>query len=714
MNTNALLQRVRESLPEDQAREVWRAYEFARDAHSAQRRVSGEPYIIHPCGVVEILLDLHLDAATLEAAFLHDVVEDTPYTQADIVSRFGAEVGELVEGVTKLDRIQFKSKEEEQAENFRKMFFAVAKDIRVLLIKLADRLHNMRTVSALPHERRVALATETIEIFAPLASRLGLSYMKCELEDLCLKVLHPLVYESIAEEVKLRKSERKDIIEKIVSEIGDMLADIGIKGEISGRPKHFYSIYKKMSTQNKAFSQIYDLIAVRVVVNTVAECYEVLGRIHTVWKPIPGRFKDYIAVPKPNNYQSLHTTVMTNLGVPFEIQIRTFDMHKIAEYGIAAHWMYKENKTAIKDFDTKINWLRSTLDFSEEASSSKEFLDTLKVDLYSGQVFVFTPRGDVVVLPDGSTPVDFAYSVHTDVGNKCVSAKINDRIVPLSTRLETGDYVEVITSSSSKGPSRDWLKFVRSSGAKAKIRAFFKKTNVEENIKLGKDMFEAEMKHQGYTSAQLMRPEFFAPVLTRFSFGSPEEMYSAVGYGGLTARQVVLKLIDLYRKDEAKKAPVIRQTVTNAKPHECKNGIIIKGFDDLLVRTARCCTPIPGDEIIGYVTRGRGVVVHRADCPNVAGMERERLIEATWASKQISLTTNLSIFCANNNGVLNRITSAIGDFNVSIQTLNARPTKLGDALIDMSIFVKNAADVDAIMKRLESLPDVKSVRRSNN
>ena len=466
-----------------------RIFEYASCMHNGQARDSGEPYITHPISVANILLDLGLDYQTIGAALLHDCIEDTPATEGEIRSKFGNEICELVMGVTKLDKITFKSKEEEQAENFRRMFFAMAKDMRVILIKLADRLHNMRTIAGISEERQTAMAKETLEIYAPLASRLGLSYFKCELEDLCLKVLHPAVYDSLVNEISLKRAERKELVNHICDRLTKLLEELNIHGEVSGRPKHFYSIYKKMMNNNRTFEQIYDLTAVRVIVENVRDCYEVLGMIHTIWKPIPGRFKDYIAVPKPNNYQSLHTTVMTSYGMPFEIQIRTYEMHKIAEYGIAAHWKYKEHRAAANDFDEKLEWLRGVMDeASDIATGAQEFYESLKIDLYSGQVFIFTPKGDVVVLPEGSTPVDFAYNVHSAVGNKCIGAKINNKIVPLETKLTTGDYVEIITSNNAKGPSRDWLRFAKTTQAKNKIRAFFKKEQKDDNIKRGKEM----------------------------------------------------------------------------------------------------------------------------------------------------------------------------------------------------------------------------------
>ena len=575
-----------------------RALDYATKMHEGQKRESGEPYITHPIAVANILIDLGLDYSAVSAALLHDCVEDTTATDEDIKRNFGDEIAELVLGVTKLKKLSFKSKEEEQAENFRRMFFAIAKDIRVLIIKIADRLHNMRTISSLSKERQIAMATETLEIFAPLASRLGLSYFKCELEDLCLKVLHPTAYEQLVNEITLKRSERQELVNKICERLTEMLKELGIKGEVSGRPKHFYSIYKKMTTQNKTFDQIYDLTAVRVIVENIKDCYEVLGMIHTVWKPIPGRFKDYIAVPKSNNYQSLHTTVMTTYGMPFEIQIRTYEMHKIAEYGIAAHWKYKENRGAENnEFDEKLEWLRGVMDVqSSENSSPQEFYESLKFDLYSGQVFVFTPRGDVINLPEGSNPIDFAYNLHSEIGNKCIGAKINNKMVPLETKLQTGDYVEIITSANAKGPSRDWLRIVKTSQAKSKIKAFFKKELKEENIRKGKDMLEREAKVRGYSLASLMQPKWLDVIMQRYSISSLDDLYASVGYGGFTVNQILSKLIDFYKKEEKAHAPVKPNYSVKSSN---TSGIIVKGHDDLLVRISRCCNPVPETVLSG-------------------------------------------------------------------------------------------------------------------
>lgn len=689
-----------------------KALDYATNMHANQLRDSGEPYIIHPIAVCSILFDLGLDCNTLAAALLHDCVEDTAATEEELRQLFGDEITELVLGVTKLDKIAFKSKEEEQAENFRRMFFAMAKDIRVIIIKLADRLHNMRTISSISLERQHNLARETLEIFAPLASRLGLSYLKCELEDICLKVLEPEEYEKLSNEVAFKRAERKELVTQICARLSLLLKELNIKGEISGRPKHFYSIYKKMKNNNRTFDQIYDLTAVRVIVENVKDCYEVLGMIHTLWKPMPGRFKDYIAVPKPNNYQSLHTTVMTTFGMPFEIQIRTFEMHKIAEYGIAAHWKYKENRGTTNELDEKLEWLRGVMDVQSETSSPQEFYESLKFDLYSGQVFVFTPKGDVVTLSEGSTPVDFAYSVHSAIGNKCVGAKINNKIVPLETKLQTGDYVEIITSSASKGPSRDWLRFVATSQAKSKIKAFFKKELKEDNIKRGREMLEKEAKIRGYVLGNLMVPKWLDVIMQRYSISSVDDMYASVGYGGFTVNQILSKLIDFYKKEERAKAPARVASKTRSMS---SGSVVVKGHDDLLVRISKCCNPVPGDEIVGFISRGRGVAIHRKSCPNLKNVEEARLIEAHWADASPSpFDVAVQIEAKDSNGLLARVTMLISEMKLALTNLNARVDKAGNAIINMSITVESIAEFDNIVNKISALPDVEKVFRSNN
>ena len=694
-----------------QAELILNAWDYASKMHGDQKRDSGEPYITHPIAVANILFDLGLDSSTLAAALLHDCVEDTNATSDEIKTLFGEEVAELVAGVTKLDKIAFKSKEEEQAENFRRMFFAMAKDIRVIIIKLADRLHNMRTISSISHERQQAMARETLEIFAPLASRLGLSYLKCELEDICLKVLEPEIYDTLAHEITLKRAERQELVTHICGKLSDLLKELNVRGEVSGRPKHFFSIYKKMKNYNRTFDQIYDLTAVRVIVENIKDCYEVLGMIHTLWKPMPGRFKDYIAVPKANNYQSLHTTVMTTFGMPFEIQIRTYEMHKIAEYGIAAHWKYKENRGVTNELDEKLEWLRGVMDVQSETTSPQEFYESLKFDLYSGQVFVFTPKGDVITLSEGSTPVDFAYYVHTAIGNKCVGAKINNKIVPLETKLNTGDYVEVITSAQSKGPSRDWLRFVKTSQAKTKIKAFFKKELKEDNIKRGRDMLEKEAKIRGYVLGNLMVPKWLDIIMQRYSISSIDDLYASVGYGGFTVNQILSKLIDFYRKEERAKVPA---KVNNNPRALSSNGVVVKGHDDLLVRISKCCSPVPGDEIVGFISRGRGVAIHRKNCPNLKNIEDFRLIEAHWA--QVGLTpfeVAMQIEAKNSNGLLAKITMLISEMKLTITSFNARVDKAGVAIINLSVSVGSIEIFDTLVNKIGAISDVEKVFRSN-
>ncbi len=697
---------------EQQVEVLDKALDYAVKMHDGQFRVSGEPYIIHPIAVANLLLDIGMDCSTIAAALLHDCIEDTPSTAEEITELFGSEVCMLVCAVTKLAKMVFKSKKEEQAENFRRMFFAMAKDIRVILIKLADRLHNMRTIAALPRDRQIAIATETLDIYAPLASRLGLSFYKCELDDLCLKTLHPEAYEELVKEISLKRTERQDLVNHICETIRNTLKDLNIKGQVSGRPKHFYSIYKKMVNQHKTFDQIYDLTAVRVIVENVRDCYEVLGVIHTMWKPIPGRFKDYIAVPKPNNYQSLHTTVMTSYGMPFEIQIRTFEMHKIAEYGIAAHWKYKENRVVDSDLDEKLEWLRGVMETErEQTTDPEEFYESLKLDLYSGQVFVFTPRGDVIPLPEGATPVDFAYTVHSEVGNKCVGAKVNNKIVPLETKLQTGDYVDIITSATSKGPSRDWLRFVKTSSAKSKIRAFFKHEMKEENIRRGKELLEREAKNRGYALSSLLVPKWLDVIMSRYSFSSINDMYASVGYGAYTPNQILLKLIDFYKRENPTETV---PTIIQSSGKSDGQGIVVKGHNDLLVRIARCCSPVPGDNIVGYISRGRGVMIHRDTCPNVKFAEPCRLIEAHWEGKcRAPFAVALTVECKDAGGVLANITKTVSDMKLSIESMTARVVdKERKGIISLGLRVNSPEQLDMVINRIKSIRDVDKVYRA--
>ena len=710
-----LLQKLKKNFSEAEFQELKAAYDFSAAAHEGQKRQTGEPYFIHPCAVVNILVDLGFDdVSTLVAAFLHDVLEDTPVTSDELEQKFGKEVLELVEGVTKLDKIKFVSAEDEQAENLRKMFFAMAKDYRVIIIKLADRLHNMRTLDALKPEKQIKIATQSLKIYAPLAGRLGLSFVKCELEDLSMRYLYPDDYYELVEFIKTKSKERQQFIEKICDELKAKLQELGIEGEVNGRQKHLYGIYKKMLKQGKNIEQIYDISAVRVIVNEVQDCYTVLGAIHTMWMPLPGRFKDYIAMPKPNGYQSLHTTVITKFKETFEIQIRTYEMHRIAEYGIAAHWKYKEGKTGATKIDDQINWLREVMDTQRESSDSHEFLENIEGNVFTDEVYVFTPKGKVLNLPVGSTTVDFAYAIHSAVGNKCIGAKVNGKIVPLNTVLNTGDIVEILTTNSGKGPSRDWIKFVKTASARTKIRQYFKKEMKEENIKRGKDMLEREAKRRGYNLSELLSTAGLNYIMNRYTLSSIDDLYASVGFGGLTTNQIIVKLIDYFKRDLLSKNPVaeIKTTSTTGK-NSSGNGVLIRGYDDFLVRLSHCCNPVPGDKIVGYVSRGRGVSVHCVDCPNVKNMEPERLIEAKWDDViSQNFLASLKIYCENKGGILAAVTTIISNMKISITGAFARSDNdTGTAEITVMLEVKSTDQVEDVIKKLKTLPEVIDVHR---
>lgn len=710
-----LLQKLKKNFSEAEFQELKAAYDFSAAAHEGQKRQTGEPYFIHPCAVVNILVDLGFDdVSTLVAAFLHDVLEDTPVTSDELEQKFGKEVLELVEGVTKLDKIKFVSAEDEQAENLRKMFFAMAKDYRVIIIKLADRLHNMRTLDALKPEKQIKIATQSLKIYAPLAGRLGLSFVKCELEDLAMRYLYPDDYYELVEFIKTKSKERQQFIEKICDELKAKLQELGIEGEVNGRQKHLYGIYKKMLKQGKNIEQIYDISAVRVIVNEVQDCYTVLGAIHTMWMPLPGRFKDYIAMPKPNGYQSLHTTVITKFKETFEIQIRTYEMHRIAEYGIAAHWKYKEGKTGATKIDDQINWLREVMDTQRESSDSHEFLENIEGNVFTDEVYVFTPKGKVLNLPVGSTTVDFAYAIHSAVGNKCIGAKVNGKIVPLNTVLNTGDIVEILTTNSGKGPSRDWIKFVKTASARTKIRQYFKKEMKEENIKRGKDMLEREAKRRGYNLSELLSTAGLNYIMNRYTLSSIDDLYASVGFGGLTTNQIIVKLIDYFKRDLLSKNPVaeIKTTSTTGKSSS-GNGVLIRGYDDFLVRLSHCCNPVPGDKIVGYVSRGRGVSVHCVDCPNVKNMEPERLIEAKWDDViSQNFLASLKIYCENKGGILAAVTTIISNMKIPITGAFARSDNdNGTAEITVMLEVKSTDQVEDVIKKLKTLPEVIDVHR---
>ena len=721
ISVEELIEKIRRYHPDDDMGLVRRAYAFSEQAHREQRRKSGDPYFVHPCAVAVILADLMLDATTIAAGLLHDCVEDVEcVTTQTIREMFGQDVELLVDGVTKLSKLNFSSREEQQAESLRKMFLAMAKDIRVVLIKLADRLHNMRTLKYQKPERQVPIARETLDIYAPLAHRLGVYTIKWELEDLALRYIDPDGYYDLVAKVGMRREEREKLIASVTRQLQDSLRKTGIKAEIEGRPKHFYSIYKKMKSQNKTFDQINDLIAIRVLVNTQQDCYYVLGVVHTLWPQVPGRFKDYISVPKANMYQSLHTTVV-NQGRPFEVQIRTFEMHRTAEYGIAAHWRYKEGKQ-IDELDTKLSWLRRILDWQSEARDSSDFGELLKFDLFADEVFVFTPKGDVISLPRGATPLDFAYRIHSAVGNRCIGAKVNGRIVPLSSSLETGDFVEVMTSQASHGPSRDWLNIVKTSEAKAKIRAWLKKEEREENVIKGKEMLTAEAKKAGYTMAQLTKADILEPVFKRYSLSSLDDLYATIGFGGLSTLQLLNRLTEEYKKQnkaEAPPLPIVEKPAEEAKkpaPSSSSNGVIVKGESGMLVRFARCCNPLPGDEIVGYITRGRGVSVHRADCVNLkdAGVEPERMIEVEWESSGAgSYEADIQMLCYDHAGLFAEISLMFASQDVPVTAVTAHTVKNKQGLctMNMTIVIKTTQQLDKLLRDLQKRPDVIEVFR---
>ena len=719
-----ILDGVRQTQREADLELIQRAYELAEAAHAGQKRASGEEYIIHPLHVAAILVDMHLDEATISAALLHDVVEDTTYTIEEMQEYFGEEVAMLIDGVTKLGRIEYKSKEEQQLENYRKLFLAMAKDIRVILIKLADRLHNMRTLKYMREDKQKRIAKETIEIYAPLANRLGISSIKCELEDLCLRYLEPEIYYDLVENVKQKRQERQSFINDAMQQLGERLENAGMKAEIRGRAKHFYSIYKKMKRDNKDISEIYDLSAVRVLVDSVRDCYGVLGVIHEMWKPMPGRFKDYIAMPKSNGYQSLHPTVMTR-GYPLEIQIRTFAMHEVSEYGFAAHWKYKEAGKSVGakgDYDKKLSWLRQVVNLQQELSDPQEYVEALKVDVFSDEVFVFTPRGDVIDLPKGSIPLDFAYRIHTEVGNHCVGAKVNGRLVPLEYKLKNGDIVSIITNKANNGPSPDWLNIVASSETRNKIRSWFKKARREENIARGMELIEKEAKRLGYEPKELLRDGRLGEVARKLKMANEDDLLAALGYGGITSHGIMSKLIELHKQDLKQTAsPDISKLLSELKPSQgtvkkSSHGILVEGEGGLLVRLARCCNPIPGDPIVGYITRGRGVSVHRADCPNVLSDvdNLSRVIEVGW---DIGLdkvyTVQIAIICNDQSGVLTKLLAVPSEMKINISAINAKPNRSNKtSTVIMGLDVKSAQQVGQLMTKMRRLKDVFSVTRS--
>lgn len=694
---------------------VEKAYNYSLQAHSGQLRESGESYIIHPLGVVMILADLELDLVTIIAGLLHDVVEDTKITLEEIREEFGEEVAALVDGVTKLSRLDFTSKEEQQAETLRKMFIAMAQDIRVVLIKLADRTHNLRTLRYLNTYKQKEIARETLEIYAPLAHRLGIYMIKWELEDLAFRYLQPSEYFLLVDKLDKKRREREHFINRIIWVLQDQLSEANIEAEIQGRPKHLYSIYNKMKAQGKDLSEIYDLTAVRIVVDTVKDCYHTLGIVHTIWKPIPGRFKDFIAMPKPNMYQSLHTTVFAAENELAEIQIRTWDMHRTAEYGIAAHWRYKEKVKDSAEIDDKLTWLRQMLEWQHDYRDARDFIKDLKGELFTDEVFLFTPKGDVIDLPAGSVTLDFAYKIHTDIGNRCTGAKVNGRLVPLDYQLKTGDMVEVVTSKQGS-PSRDWLKLVKTSHAKNKIRTWFKKERRDENIEKGREMVEREIRRINVEQRILMKNDLLEEVGRSFNLMSVEDVYAAVGYGGVSVHQVISRLREEYKRKHGEKEP--ENTLPELKPvrhlRQPSPGVVIQGMEGLLMRVARCCNPVPGDEIIGLITRGRGVSIHRYDCPNVKQFsgDKGRLLEASWEGEAgISYPVEIEISAADRKNLLTDVMMAVNESKIEITAVSARADKKRDATIHMTLIVRDQLHLDQIMNKIKKIKEVYTVRR---
>ena len=731
-----LVEKIKTYHPSDDFSMLEKAYQLANNAHKDQKRKSGEPYIIHPLKVAYILAELELDMESIVAGILHDVIEDTEYSYEDISNMFSEEIAAIVDGVTKLGKLSYTTKEEVQAENYRKMFLAMAKDIRVILIKLADRLHNMRTLNYMKPEKQKEKAQETLDIYAPLAHRLGISKIRSEMEDLCFKYLEPDAFFDLATKIERKKEERDEFVQDIVKDLQKKMDEAGIKGKVYGRTKHFFSIYKKMVNQNKTMDQIYDLFAIRALVDNVKDCYAVLGIVHTMYTPMPGRFKDYIAMPKPNMYQSLHNSLIGPNGQVFEVQIRTWEMHRTSEYGIAAHWKYKEGKAnekgnkATRRDEEKLAWLRQIMEWQQDMADNKEYLDTLKQDfnIFSTQVYAFTPQGDVIQLTKDSTPIDFAYMIHTAVGNKMVGARVNNKIVPIDHRIQNGDIVEIITSQNSKGPNRDWLNLVKSAQARTKIKQWFKKEEKEENIIRGRELVLADMKKKGFQPNDLLRPEWMEIVYVKYDFKTWDALLAAVGYGGLKEGQVVNRLKDEYLKEKRKTQTAedvlkdFEKTIDDkpVKKHKSKSGIVVEGIGDVAVRFSKCCSPVPGDEIVGFVTRGRGVTIHRTDCVNVINLsndERGRLINAEWDTQFAKGDTNTSYLAelrvtANDRvGLILEISRQLADDDISVKGFNVRTTKDLLAIFNITIEIKTKEQLERVVKKLKALKDIVEVER---
>ena len=727
------IERILSKNPNYNTEMIEKAYDIAEKLHKGQFRRSGEPYLIHPVNVAYILADMGMDEDTIIGGLLHDVVEDTDYTREDLIKDFNEEIANLVDGVTKLGNIKYESKEEIQAENFRKMFLAMSKDIRVLVIKLADRLHNMRTLEFMPPHKQQEKATETLEIYAPLAARLGIFTIKFELEDISLKYLHPKEYKDLVVQISQMKTKRETIINNVISEIKESLDDMGFTYEIYGRAKHYYSIYKKMMIQQKNLDEIFDLIAIRIIVDSVKDCYAVLGIVHTMWTPIPGRFKDYIAMPKPNMYQSIHTTVIGENGDPFEIQIRTREMHHVAEYGIAAHWKYKEGKNSgesSKD-EIKLAWLRQSLELEKDSDDPKDFLENVKMDLFASQVFVFTPQSKVLELPNGSTPLDFAFKIHSEIGYKCVGAKVSGKMVPIDYVLQNGDIVEIVTSSNSSGPSMDWLNIAKSSNARNKIRAYLKRENKNENIEKGKDLVEKYLKKRNLEPSAFMKDSYIRKAVKDAKFATTEEAWIQLSTGGSLVSKFANLLIDYYQEDNKQEIPKTNEEVIDEiKAQEAKKnrtqrrgkdnpGIVVSGADNLMIKLAKCCNPVPGDEIVGFITKGRGISVHRCDCTNIVSLpeeEKVRFIDVEWEDLKEgkSYEANISIIGTDRRGLLSDISKVCENLDVNLSGVNARTGKDGSMNMTIQLEISSIQEMDRILRALRNIEGITNVYRARS